>query len=175
MIRYTLIILLVATMAMADNIYLKNGNVLMNVKILKQTDEWIYIESTKGKARINNSMILKIISIPFNPDVKSEVIEASPLLKQSSNTKYPNLKLLPISVIAFALAWDYGSQINDISKSIKSAKENGWPYNYLESQRTRKRILFVGFIAAGIANAIISFQSVEVSATSNKISLTYRF
>jgi len=113
--------------------------------------------------------IEEIIRSPYDPSKPSPYLSAKELTGNPEPTTsgvslkndYPNLKLLPVSIIAFGLSWDYFKRASDLSSA-------GF-------ENTRETVLGAVFIGAGIVNAIISFQSVEVKASANNLSLSYRF
>ena len=91
---------------------------------------------------------------------------------------YPNLKLLPISIISFALMWDYICQIrdiNDILDVLDDLNDDPDVTNKWEKDKTRKTICCVTFGVFGFMNTIYSFEKIEVKATPNSILLSYKF
>lgn len=87
---------------------------------------------------------------------------------QLGNYTYPNIILLPISVIAFGLAWDYFEDVSILQKYKSPSSE--W-----KSAKTRKTILGVAFALAGVVNTIIAFEKVEVKVSPNSLSFVYHF
>lgn len=88
---------------------------------------------------------------------------------------YPNIELLPISIISFALMWDYICQIKDINDAIKGSDEVGLNLNNLKKDKTRKAICCVAFGFVGLGNTIYSLKKIEVKASPNSILLSYKF
>ncbi|MBZ0198826.1 MAG: thermonuclease family protein [Ignavibacteriaceae bacterium] len=107
-------------------------------------------------------------------------------------TSRPYLPLLGISIASFALAWDYFSASSDAQKSIdklndqikllpntSTGKQTEQIYNdeidNLKSIKTRKTIVAVTCVAAGIITTLFSFKSVEVKTNFQSLSLSYKF
>jgi len=94
---------------------------------------------------------------------------------QLGNYTYPNIILLPISVIAFGLAWDYFEDVSQLSETIDQFQKLKLDTSKLESSKTRKTILGVAFALAGVVNTIIAFEKVEVKVSPNSLSFVYHF
>lgn len=107
--------------------------------------------------------------------------------------EYPYGHLIPLSIVAFYLAWDYYVQARDIqtlidgfSKTNKQIEEFNKlvttkmdipliDTSKLESTKVRKIIFATTFLISGIFNTIIALKRVEVKANSNSLSLVYHF
>ena len=169
-IMKSLIIFLISIISfstiLADDVYFKNGNILLNVKVLEQENKLTTVQFTTGKIKkIPNAIIDHIEYKKIPPEAKTQYIENLIELEQkltsnqSGEYKYPNLKLLPISVIAFTLSWSYFDGVSELPKKYK----------------TKRIIQGSLFLAAGVVNLLISFKQVEVTSRNNMISLNYRF
>jgi hypothetical protein len=190
----------------ADDIYLKNGKAYYNVTISDSTDN-IYILRfyPTGTAKVLKNDIVKLIrkvavpelgskfddadfdienylAIKKETELKSKIEEtlndknALPtLLMQKKKVKLTFL--LPVSVIAFGLTYDYLKQADNIQSTIDFYKK----YNpntdtgSLESEKSRKTVLGVLFGLVGVANTILSFQEVEIYSTPSEIGISYNF
>ncbi|NQV16203.1 hypothetical protein HQ531_12150 [bacterium] len=189
--------------AQADDIRFKSGQILQNCVVVDTVGTRLRIESIDGFRTYPLHTIDSVIKSPVietQPTVligvdsslalnkkyeRSETKQAirSSMLAQNQfkNYKYPNAYLLPISAIGLGLAWDYFSEYGDIKKTIKDLKKDAKPLNIyvdtsdLEDQRTRKLVLGVTFLTAGVINSVFALQRVEVSATNNSIGLSYNF
>ncbi|APF16979.1 hypothetical protein Calab_1516 [Caldithrix abyssi DSM 13497] len=182
--------------SMADNIFMKNGTKIINVKVLNQDQKWIYYQMANGKkTKISKNAVLKIENIPFNPKLKSQIIApdfthiSKMDVEKSQTESYPNFKLITLSIVSFALSYDYFKEANNIQKFInfndflirsyigdeKLEKEYLDLIDDLKSQKKRKQIIGTVFMASGIINAIISFKKVQIKASPQSLSLSYRF
>lgn len=178
--RFVAALLFSISIAHADEIYLKTGFILKNVSIVEKTsDGFVRFRTKNDQQRVRQSDILFIREAEFNPNMPMETGKFDPSQMPDSLSQqlpvvagaagtvivtHPNLKLLPLSIVAFGLSWDYFTQASDLA-DIPGA----------ESDKTRKTILGVAFLAAGIANTAISLQTVEVKASPSSIAIAYKF
>ncbi|MBW7888130.1 MAG: hypothetical protein H3C35_07195 [Bacteroidetes bacterium] len=94
---------------------------------------------------------------------------------------YPKIYLIPVSIITFGLAWDYFVQIGDIQdvidlqNKLEEQTKIKIDNSALISQKSRKTILAITFLTAGIVNTIFAFEKVEIIATNNSVGLSYKF
>jgi hypothetical protein len=138
--------------------------------------------------------LVKIIEfIPFNPAIKTTLvdtdarfIEKPPIVydnkpkKQDTITEeekyyYPNINLLPVSIISFALAYDNFSEISQLDKAIDNFKILKLDTSELESTKGKKMLLGGIFILIGVANLGFVAQEVEIKAMHNSLSIVYNF
>ncbi len=167
-----LAILLAFSLSYADDIKFKSGGWLKNVMVTDTTEGRITVKFINETHHYPLNTIAEVIKSTYDPTKPSpyfpaEQVEANPELGAvgiNAGREYPNLKLLPISIIAFGLSYDFFQTASDIGDS---PDPNGI--------KSRKTILGIICLGAGIANAVISFQSVEVKATPNSLTLSYRF
>jgi hypothetical protein len=133
------------------------------------------------KTELDSADLIKMTLTKMEPDTtirKEEV--ASTTIETPTKKKvfeYPNLKLLPISVLSIALSVDYLMDANKIDEDIDDIKKI-YPkqdVSSMEGERNRKRLLGITFSLVGLVNTLISIQSVEVSASPNSLSVSYRF
>ena len=98
---------------------------------------------------------------------------------KSKDIKYerPYLPLLCLSAASFALAWDSFSSAIDIQKTISALKSisNKVDVSDLESSKTRKTIVAITCLIAGVVTTIFSFKEVEVRANLNSMNISYTF
>jgi len=127
------------------------------------------IEFLKVKETSQNNRIL-----PSNISTQKTSLKPVNYSYPNSYT-YPNIRLLPLSIVAFGLAWDYYSDVSQLNESIDFFNKYKADVSALETARTRKTILGTAFLIAGIYNLFVSFDRVEVNATQNSLSVMYRF
>ena len=84
-----------------------------------------------------------------------------------SKIQYPNLKLLPVAVVALGMSWSYFEDVGTI--------EHGDPNTRDWGEHNRKLVLASAFLVAGITDLWISFDRVEVRASTQSVSVSYRF
>ncbi len=196
-IIFIIAMLLIFTLpSLAENILLKNGTKITNVKIIKQDSEWIYYQMTNGnKTKISKKAVLTIEKIPFVPNRETKIIAPDfKNLFREENTKsviddYPNFKFITLSIVSFVLGYDYFKQSNNIQKTINfndymiknSTLDDKSKNQYLDlienlkNEKERKQLIGAILITSGIINAIISFKKVQVKATTQKLTLSYKF
>ena len=111
-------------------------------------------------------------------------------------TSRPYLPLIGLSVVSFALSWDFFSESSDIQKDIDRINDNIklLPNIYpnvslrkqieqdlndqiddLKSKKARKTIVAITCIAAGVITTLFSLKSVEVKTNLQSLSLSYKF
>jgi len=91
--------------------------------------------------------------------------------------EHPYIPLLAISVASFTLALDNFSSASDIQKTIDFQKkfDKNFDSSELESSKTRKSIVGITCLVAGVITTLFSFKSVEVKTNLQSLSLSYRF
>ena len=110
-------------------------------------------------------------------ELKRESDEHRFITESYIKSKMPYLPLLALSAVSFALAWDFFSQSSDIQNAIDLDKKllpNG-DYSDLESSKTRKTIIGIVSVAAGIVITIFSFEEVQVKTDLHSFTVSYRF
>lgn len=85
----------------------------------------------------------------------------------------PNLKLLPVSVIAFLLAYDNLYEIKDLNDRIDTL--SGKQKRDAKEERTRKLVLGVTFLMTGAINTLIAFERVEIQVDMDSFGVGYKF
>ena len=88
---------------------------------------------------------------------------------------YPNVKLLPISVIAIGLSIDYLSDASTIQKTIDMLEAGKGDAGDYKKQKTRKQIVGGVFLAAGLVNLFFVFEKVKVRTDGQQVMLSYAF
>ncbi len=164
--KYLITLLILLSSLYADNVYFNNGSILINVKVIEKGDKLTKIQSTSGKVKSYPNTIIKHIEYkPIQTGEHTQYVEDLSNLEQKlasndlSQYKYPSIKLLPVSVISFTLAWSYLDGVGNLPKNTK----------------TKRIIQGSLFMAAGLVNLFISFKQVEVKSKNNMISLNYHF
>ena len=92
--------------------------------------------------------------------------------KEKKQLVYPNIKLLPISFIAFALSYDYLKDANELQDNIDKLSD---PPKSLKRKKTRLTSMGTIFLVSGIINTFISFNRIELYAEPNELWLSYKF
>lgn len=104
----------------ADNIYLKNGTVIQNCRIVLERENSYSIETGEGIKEISRNVIERIEIAPYDPLRQTVVSGAISAPQPESAANYPNLKLLPVSVIAFTLGWHFFDSAGDLEGDAKT-------------------------------------------------------
>jgi len=171
----------------ADNIHMKNGSVYFNVLITKKTDYAVIFNYNGAKTAVDIKDILRIEEIPFDVNVSSyftykgvkltdpNPIEPFKLKSFEPETTMPNKNFLLVSALSGVLAWDYFKEASDITSMIDEFKKNGIKTENLETTRGRKVLIGIASALVCIASVIISFDTVEITATPNSLSVSYNF
>ena len=108
------------------------------------------------------------------------IVICQPLFAQKQKTKLVfNYKKLPITIISFALSYDYFKQYDDLRDTIRENEKRFGPdysdNNKLKSNADRKKFMFAVFAIPGLANTIMSFENIKVTSSNNRITLQYNF
>jgi hypothetical protein len=83
--------------------------------------------------------------------------------------------LLPISLLAFGLTWDFFTQASDAGKAIDDLNKLKLDTSDLEAMKTRKTILGIVCAVVGVVNTVIAVFPVQVRANSNSLTVSYNF
>lgn len=179
--------------ALPDEIYLKNGSIIKNVVVKDTLENKLQFVTSSGDGfdhccrSILLSRIDSVVRKPFDKYKPSGIENENNFPSQSEtrlfqepvqpprSLSYPNIILLPVSILSFGLAWDYFEQVDDIGETIDNFKKVQSNTSSLETTKSRKTILGIGFLIVGVLNTVISLQSVEVNASENSIKLSYKF
>lgn len=102
-------------------------------------------------------------------------IFVSQSLADSTAYRQPNLKMLPITILAFAICIDQANDIGNINDAINQRKELGLDYHDLTVDLNWKKVTFTTAAITGIINLFISLRKVEIKPKNNRISLYYHF
>lgn len=88
-----------------------------------------------------------------------------------------NIPLLVLGVASFVLAWDSFSTVSDIQATIDNIKSVSKEIDVseLETSLTRKSIVGVTCLIAGVISTLYSFKSIEVKTNFKSVSMNYRF
>lgn len=100
---------------------------------------------------------------------------AYPQAADSTYTTQPNLKLLPITLIATAICIDAANDISNINDAINQRRAAGMDYHDLEVDRNWKRITFATAAIAGAINLYISIKPIKIRSKNGMVSLVYHF
>jgi len=84
--------------------------------------------------------------------------------------------LLTISLLSFGLAYDFFSQVSDISDLITEFNRIGIRNTgNLEGEKTRKTILGILSLVAGTVSFLASWETIQIEARYNQINFKYNF
>ncbi len=183
MLKTILIIFLLCLPLMAQTIYLKDGTIYKNVKILEQHPDYLQIKVNNSIATLETKNIIKIDSIKYNPDLESQIIRTEiqkPVVEVQKNKpdiKYyrPYKHLLWVSLLSAAVAWDSFTEVSNLNTTIDTFNKYKLDTGGLESEKSRKTYVGVAAAVVTVALAIISFKEVEVKPNDNGLALSYRF
>ena len=87
----------------------------------------------------------------------------------------PYLYLIPLSLASFVFAWDSFASVSDIQKNIDLFTKLKLDASDLKASKTRKKILGIASLAAGVFTAIMSFKEVEIKTDASSITMSYKF
>ena len=175
------ITLLIATQIFATDIQLKNGKVITNIEITKETETYIEFYIKDSKQRIAREDIARIRVSPVRKDRPSKEINAN----GTSNFEQEKIiigyhqpyYLLPVAAVSFLIGWDYLSNASDLQDAIETSHNLDPTYDtsVAESLQSRQQIIGYASLIAGVALTYISFQSFNVYATPKSITVSYNF
>lgn len=140
--------------------------------LLSNNEDYNYLLSYELEAHKNKIGIWKTASSEKNID--NNVIKEK-LYQYSKQYERPYLYLIPLSIASFALAWDSFTSASDIQKSIDLFKALKQDAKDLETSKTRKTLIGITCLAAGVFTAILSFKEIEVRTNINTITMSYKF
>ena len=189
--RVLILLFLCPSLGMSDEVYFKSSASIRNVVIANEP-----VITMKGKGFVQRYRLDDIETIRKSefdltefpsisnrdklpdkvllPRIETEdttTPDNLPMNLEAAAPSRPNLKLLPISVIAFGLTWDFLARASDAGKAIdeinKRPPDVRGDTSDLEALRTRTTILGIACGVAGIINIIITVSPVEVTATSS--------
>ncbi len=197
--RIICICCIVVSLAHGDDVYFRNGQILRNCRVIETTESKIKVSTSINERTFPRITIEKIVSKPYDPDKPTIVqnqdgsfqsldttravtpdelqsyISVPKVTGQELTTTHPNIYLLPMSVVALGLAWDYFQDVSQLNQSIDSYKKSNSDTSEMESARNRKTVLGITFLAAGVINTVFALKTVEVKATSSSLGLVYHF
>ena len=180
-----------------DDIEFYGGCRLKNVFVVEKSEDLLIIKKSNGiiinfekpnvrkilekSVNINEESILSgcawIDPIQKIWDEQNEISYSETQNKRSYANEFSNLKLLPVSIIAGMLSYDYFEAANDISDSISKQKDidPNSDVSNLESRKSRARFFAFGFAIVGVVNAVFAFTPVNVEVSKNSVNLSYNF
>lgn len=158
--------LFLSTTLFAEDIYLKNGTIYFNVKIIERNDSFITITINEGKSNILISDIEKIIDTPYNQNIagsvkQGKIIYNEPLKIEDPNTiKISQKHFLIVSALAGLVAWDSFAEASQYPKG---------------DDKTRKTVIAVAATVACVTALYFSFKNIEVNVKPNQLEAKYIF
>ena len=168
--RMLMIVVLLMSIAGADTLYFKNGDVLKNCREVKRTETYLTVEYVQSGVLIKNhfnfSSIDRLEPGKFDAGENSITKSAFQIYQKSEKElSKPELKLnykmLPVSVIAFTLSF---REFNTIEKYKITGKLKKECQNYGTI-----------YLITGIANMVMAFETVEFTPTGSGVNLSYKF
>jgi hypothetical protein len=184
-VKYLTLLLLIPCILFAEDIHLKNGSKYTNVTISDSTGSFYKLALyPNGVTKISKSDVEKIIYTPVDikePSVISSSINNAMRFENNTNSEIaknystPNLKLLPISLLAGLLVYDYFSDAGDIQDQIDAYAKLKLNTDDLDSKKSRKTIMGITCVVVAVINTVISFQHVEIEANQDKVALNYKY
>lgn len=195
-----------------DDLYLRTGYVMRNAQIADTTGKLLLVKYNGLIRRVPLENVLFIeskaydadelsflekfdltamafdttspLALRLSPAVRQQLRDELAMQKLESAKKYerPNLKLLPISVVAAAVAVDMFIDADDLGDAIENLRKYGGDtelqselQSQLESQKNRKIIIGGICAAASLINLYFALQEVEVKGGPNSITISYNF
>lgn len=196
--RMLMIIALLMSIAGADTLYFKNGDVLKNCREIKRTETYLTVEYVQSGVLIQNHFNISSLDRIEPGEFKTgkESIEESrfylyhgPEMPEMSDVKL-NYKMLPVSLIALVLGNDNYKHIKDIDDSIDMTRQqiqglgeedNIFKDMYeesirkLEDQKKEYKTKATIFFSIAIVNTIFAFEKVEIQPSDSGVQLSYKF
>jgi hypothetical protein len=148
----------------ADDLYLKSGYVYRNVTIIDTLDNDIQFNTSKGIKSYPLVGVLRIEKNIYGPKQELVVEKFSedttpPELRERILYRYPTIKLLPISFLAFGFSYSEFSSLKGVPASEK--------HKFI--------VPGVLFATAGIINLVFVFERVEVQTNGSGAEISYKF
>lgn len=183
--KLVLLILLFISNIYADDIYFKNGKMVLNCKVVSQNDSCLYVRINKdNKAYVTSfdkNTIYMIKKAPIDENSKTKIIKTNEAQKRYTSKLKLN-KNLVLSLGMFALSYDYfqeASKYNDALELLedinKEYGEDVYETKDLKEERDRKKIVAFICLGTGIINTFLSLESIELKPEKQGVSLSYEF
>lgn len=201
----TLIVLfLMFTIIWGESVILNDGRTLIGEIVGKKGDN-IYLDSEGSIYLIRRDLVQKIKNEGNQPvtrliyrkkdfkkegmifDSVIEIVSKDQFKKDGSvfmhgiqkthETKL-NWKTITLSMLFAGLAWDYFATAGDYSDTIKKMEDAGSPDKEIDKVKkikTRKTITGSLLTAASVVSFAISFERVEIKASSTSVEIGYKF
>lgn len=150
----------------AEDIYLKNGTIYLNAKIIERNETFITITVNEGKTNILLVDIEKIVDTPYNPNITGTVKQGKVSFNVLEKTEDKNtLKIsqkhfLVVTVLAGLVAWDSFSEASKLPKG---------------DDKTRKIIIGTVSILASAVSLAISLDTIKITLDKNELNVSYNF
>ena len=176
MVKYALTIILMVSIARAEDIYLRNGTVVRNARVVEANAQHVRFYFRKEIRTVSRDKVYRIEGnwdpqkTTFIEDRQGKQLpDIRPIRKERRNINY-----LPVALISLGLSWDFLAEANDIDKTIEGLPD-GIEKDRLDGSQGRKRILGFTFLGIGVGALFYSFLEVPVYPTANGVALTIRF
>lgn len=143
--------------------------------LIEGSDDYNKMLDYEKEAQKNKNGLWKEISMQYAGD---KIISKEKAIELNKRYEKPYLYMLGISAASFVLAWDYITQASDIQdqidfyKALNKTLKATYSTTTLEKSKSRKTIVGVVCLAAGVASTIFAFQDVEIRTDFQSISLS---
>ncbi|GEM_PF-4595171 len=167
--KVIVILLLFPISLLADDIYLKGGSVIRNVKIVNcAADSVCYSNALniEGVRSVPASDVLQSVSASVNPErgmyMAMPFINDKPAENVVFVVEYPYQPvLLPVALLCGVVAWD----------KFETAADN----EHDDELQTRQYIMGGIAVVCGLAAVYVALQPVVVAVSPSRVSLSYGF
>ena len=203
MMKKYLLLIALTSITLCDDLYLKSGVVFRNISVTDTTDGYIRIKLVPTSFRtFPLSAVEKLDPVKFDSLYESgfgrwkdlDPIVSAPsqkpsepvIRKRGAKYEYPNLKLIPVSIISFAFCYDYFSSASNLTETTPpitgvaaidaAAKDAANKANEtISSTKSRYNIIGAMFLAAGIINTVFVFEKIEIKTDGQQLTMAYIF
>lgn len=190
---FLLITGILAQVANADDIYLKNGAILKNCLVKDTTENKIKFNTSTGYRFINLLIVVKIEYLPFDSTKDTEMIyptfrpsesNLEPLKIENISTtkyKYPNIHFLSVTALGLVVTWDGFARVSNLQNSIDANNKFAKLLHIeidnssLQSEKTRATVMGIVGIGVTLFSTFYSLERVEIKSDGKSLSLAYSF
>jgi hypothetical protein len=164
--KTVLLFLFLQIMLFAEDIYLKNGTIYLNAKIIDRNETYITILINEGKSNIALSEIQNIVDTPYNPSIAGSVKQGKMIINEIETKSDPHIikvsqkHFLIVTALAGLVSWDMFSEASHLPKG---------------DDKTRKTVIGVISGVACVTALYFSFENIEVNVKPYQLEATYNF
>ena len=176
--RVVLMVVLLMSIAGADTIYFKPGDVLENCRIVEKDKNIITVEYNQSGILVRSQFSLWIIDRiePGEFDLSKISTKGKGLQVYEATKSKLNYKMLPVSIFYFVCAHSYYISWQDQNDLISKTEDlkSVIAKNYIRD-RDRYAVYFFSLLVAGVMNTAMLFEKVEVQPTESGVQVSYKF